>query len=308
LIREELLARIKHGPELGSLRYLFDAAQFLEIPIMDQMLANLDARTLALVPAGSEAREGWIYKLSRLLRDSRDVAMKIVNEIDPVNVETLVTHPLLTNVQTDALVRERLALKARLVERWGTHDPTACRRALLENAQAHFDFVCAAGFETEPMGHNPSNDKPLCPADEFLDVVAPIAPELVPNFAVGMLATGRPADEMQRPSLSVRTLGRTVVRWLRRTRSDTADEVWNAAEQRVRESALKDDIASAAAVAALELPGDAVRLRRLRELAVRELVAAFKRVLSIKFTGSLRDLTEVLQRDAPELADVLMKR
>jgi hypothetical protein len=202
---------------------------------------------------------------------------------------------------------ERLALKVRLVEIWAMTDPMSCREQLEAHAQLHFDFMNLAGLDSEPLGHVPTELRPLCAADEWLDAIAAAAPGLVIAYSVGMLRTAPPAED-QSGAATIKVFGYSLIRWFHRRNIDTPDPVWEAARERLRKSAAADDFETVAVIAALELPGDAAKLHALRELAVTEISSAMDRSRVVRHAGALSRLVGILKRDAPDLAEALTSR
>ena len=307
LVHSTLTERVVARPTIDDLRHLFAATMWLGTDARTALLEKLEVSPLALIPSDGEAREKWLKDLSTLLDDAPDVCGKILSAINPSAAGSLALEPSLSDsTVSQGVARARLALKVRIIDIWTANDPVSCKAELERNAQADFNFVLQAGFDREPLGHVPTEPRPLCSSDEWLDAITSAAPTLIIPYAAGMLKNG-PSIRESNAAVTIQALGYTLVRWFRRRQIDTPDEVWAAARERIKTAAGDNDLETAAAIGALELPGDAAKLRELRELTVREISLAMTRGRDVSNTLALSRLRAVLVRDAPDLAETLVR-
>jgi hypothetical protein len=295
-LSERLVAR----PSLGDLRHLFAATLRLQ---RYQSRTSREARrvSLALIPTDQETRGKWLEALSRLAEDEPDVCDKIVSAIDPRMAGSLVLDPSLSDLTiSESIARARLALKIRLVRIWTANDPAVCNAELERNAQVDFNFIILAGFNREPLGHVPTESRPLRPADEWLDAITVAAPADYP-LRRRHVKDGS-VDSRSERRCDDRDTRYTLVRWFRRRQIETRDETWAAARERIQAAADEDDLETAAGIGALELPGDVAKLREFRELVVREISLAKTRGRNVSHLHAISRLRTVLERDASDLA------
>ena len=297
----EIKARLQRHLTIDDACHLFSAAKAVGHEKRDLLLEEFNVSELALIPQEPEGLENWLNAMCRVIEREPDVSTRILRTIDAQVLGGIASHQALSSHEI-VPARTRLKLKTELVRLWQASEPGLPESSLIATANADFNLMWLAGLESEPFGHNPDETKALCPADEWMDIIALAAPSLIDSYGVALLRISPSAGD-QRARQTIIIAGQSLVRWLRRRGIATSDMIWNAAVERIKVAANAADVETAASAAALYLSGDAEKLRFLRESAVAEISSAMKRATIISYTGQLSRLLNILSTSAPGLAE-----
>lgn len=283
----------------GRVAACSDIAELAELATVVSEIAHGDrVRILELADAqrfvppahqNEEARKSWLVAMTHISFRAPELARRIVERLPPSQVGGLAASDFFSVDSFDdaAWVGRRLALEVKLVAYWASSEILGPQEALTSHLSRDFWMFFWTGFRegTEASA-------------QWLDLVADVAPELVPTYAASLLAHAfAKSDEYYNQSFAV--VAPWLAAWLMARGLAPPEEAWAVAEDRIFKAIEADDIDAAATFAGLSMPGALQRLNEFRERAVAKLRE--KRTGRPWNTPAVRALRELWSKDAPEV-------
>ncbi|WP_224363053.1 hypothetical protein [Hyalangium versicolor] len=306
----ELMQReLKHRfPKVESVNELEDLLECASDLLSDaEVVAGLEKVALpALCPdkdADAEPLKDWLYVVTRLTEMRVGEPAKRLLACLPRELFGRM-YPLepfgFKDYDTEWFCLRRQALKNLFVEEWARHEPEQVQKALQDHLERDFNFWWRCHFPERE--HN--EDVTASPVYGWLQMVATHCPEKLGTYLSSALHHARASRGPNHVGPNIQTAARLVNAWLL-SHGETAGEVmWKLLLERFVQLA-EDDYESAAAVAAVELPGLPGELAAFRKQAVEEVRKRMHAAGSTLWQGSLGELRNLLSKESPELLALL---